>query len=312
MVRGISLALGIMVLVVIVAFAADYSVKTSTCMACHSQEASYAQWMQERLKAEKKGFSHELIACADCHIQGSPDRTVLSKLRGLLHTVSYLVPQIDPRKPEVTGLFNKTRIPADNCRSCHNAAVYRQAVAKEDLPGGLKEIGLLMDHRKHVLARDDQCAKCHERFKDQTSAKADRGVTYTEVNHLACDSCHSRASHAYRTGAPLPLTDQEFVEAREVAWEKLSTNPRWMIPFPSEATCRRCHNGKVHYKTVIFLCDCREGSNYENCLKCHPQMTRTYFDNYLKKRQQTATEGPSSGAVAEKSVPASSLAQRSR
>src|SRR5271157_1538188 len=278
-----------LVIIFAVAVTGEYSLRSATCMACHSQEASFAQWMAGRLKAEKKGFAHELIACADCHIQGSTEGTPVSRLRGLLHIVSYVVPQIEPRRAQRAELFNRARISSDSCQYCHLAAIYRKEVYLRDLPPGLKKIGLVMDHRKHVLARDDTCAKCHERYKEQGTAQADKAVTYTDVNHLACDSCHTSASHSYRGDRLLPMTDHEYLAAREQAWNKLSTNPRWMVALPSEKTCRRCHNGKIHYKTKIFLADCREDKDFENCLKCHPLMTREYFEQYRRDRETLAS-----------------------
>ena len=268
--------------------AAEWSSRSSACMRCHTREADFASWMTGKLAAEKKGFGHELIGCADCHIAGSPARTVMSKGRSLLHAITYLVPQIDPRTSQVSSLFNRTRVPSENCQYCHQAAMYRREVWPKDLPPGLKEIGLVMDHRKHVLARDDTCAKCHERYKDNTGP-ADKGVNYMEVNHLACDSCHTQASHSYRRLSLVPMTQDQYRGARQAAWEKLSTNPRWMVAFPQELSCRRCHNGQIHYKTKIFLADCREGTDYDNCLKCHPAMTRQYFEQYLKKRDKPVT-----------------------
>lgn len=284
----------VIIVVVIAAFLAvgllgEVSLRSAACMACHQQQAEYVHWMKNRLVPQNKGFSHELIACADCHIEGSPRNTVASRFRGLLHVVSYFVPQIDPRKPQISGLFNKTRIPSDNCKACHYAAIYRKTVYKKDLPAGdLREIGLLMDHRKHVLARENTCSKCHERYKDQDTLRADKEVNYAEVNHMACDSCHSLASHSYREAQIQPMTVGQFALARDDAWDKLSTNPRWMISFPSESTCRRCHNGQIHYKTRIFKSECREGHNLENCLKCHPIMTQDWLDNYRKKRETRA------------------------
>lgn len=277
----------------VVGGAAELSIRSSTCMACHGMEASFARWMTGRLKAEKKGFGHELIACADCHIKGAPARTALSRLRGLLHTVTYLVPQIDPRKPEVTGIFTRTRIPSENCQYCHLASLNRKAVYVKDLPAGLKKIGLTMDHRKHVLTRDDTCARCHERYK--ADDKADKGVNYLEVNHLACDSCHSMASHSYRADRLLPMNQPEYLTARETAWKTLSTNPRWMVAMPSEKSCRRCHNGKIHFKTRIFLANCREGNNYDTCVKCHPIMTKDYFEQYKRERKKSRLASGSAG-----------------
>jgi len=85
------------------------------------------------------------------------------------------------------------------------------------------------------------------------------------------------------------MPDQEYLAAREEAWNKLSTNPRWMVALPSEKTCRRCHNGKIHYKTKIFLADCQKDKDFENCVKCHPLMTKEYFEQHRKDREALAS-----------------------
>lgn len=276
--------IGLAIVVVVVAGLAELSVQSSSCMACHQQEAAFSDWMRSRLKAEKKGFSHELIACADCHMKGGAARTVGSRLEGMLHAVTYLVPQLDPRKPMVSALSSTSKAPTENCQYCHLAAINRKSVRLKDLPSELMKIGLVMDHRKHVLARDDTCAKCHERYKEKSAP--DKAVAYTEVNHLACDSCHTRASHSYRTGQIKAVSEAQFLEARQEAWNQLSKNPRWMIAMPSEQSCRRCHSGKIHYKTPIFLADCRDGKKFEDCVKCHPLMTKEYFEQYRRNREQ--------------------------
>ena len=100
----------------------------------------------------------------------------------------------------------------------------------------------------------------------------------------------------------MPMTQEQYRGARQAAWDRLSSNPRWMVAMPSELSCRRCHNGQIHYKTKIFLADCRVGADYENCLKCHPAMTRQYFDQYLKERdkvpQTQALSRPGASAIA--------------
>ncbi len=284
--KSLSIIVSVLLAVIVVAAMGEVSLRSQTCMVCHKQEASYANWMKNRLLAEKKGFSHELVACADCHIEGSPNNTVASRFRGILHTLTYVVPQFDPRKPQITGLFNKTTVPSENCKTCHFAATYRNTVFKKDMPTeDLKLIGMQMDHRKHVFARENTCSKCHERYKDQEGSKIDKEVNYSEVNHMACDSCHSLASHAFRSGQIFPVTIDQFTNIQDDAWDRLSTNPRWMVSFPSEKTCRRCHNGQIHYKTRIFKSECRESYNLENCLKCHPTMTQEWLDGYKKKRE---------------------------
>ena len=94
--RGYLYIAGVVVALAFVAASGEVSIRTATCMVCHQREASFAHWMGGRLKTEKKGFGHELIACADCHIKGAPANTVMSRMRALLHAGMYLVPQIDP------------------------------------------------------------------------------------------------------------------------------------------------------------------------------------------------------------------------
>jgi hypothetical protein len=289
MIRGIGIVIAVIAVILVAVAAADFSTRTATCMACHTREASFADWMGHRLKAQKKGFSHELIACAACHMEGGAQGTLMSGFRGLLHVVTYLVPQIDPRRPRVSGLFTQTRIPSQNCQYCHYGSLYKKAVSLKDLSPGLKKIGLVMDHRKHVLERDDTCAQCHERYKAKLAGKADKEVAYTEVNHLGCDSCHTYASHAYRSGRLLPLTEKKYREVREKTWHALSVNPRWMVAIPSEKTCSRCHDGKIHFKKRIFNANCRTGDKFENCVKCHPLMTRQYFEEYRRERHKLSS-----------------------
>ncbi len=284
----------VVVLVVLTLVAGDLSTRTFTCVACHAEQGAYADWMASKLKAEKKGFSHELIACAACHIQGAAAGTVASRFRGLLHVATYLVPQVDPRQPEITGMFKRTRIPSENCAYCHAAAIHKKTVDIKDLPRNLQKIGLTMDHRKHVLARDDTCARCHERYKEKD--QADKNVNYAEVNHLACDSCHTSASHSYRAERMLPLAREEYIQAREESWQRLQANPRWMVAIPSEQSCRRCHNGKIHFKARIFLANCKRAKNFDDCLKCHPLMTKEFFDLYRKDPSKIAETPPNPGS----------------
>jgi len=289
----------VLAVILVVAGAGDLSTRSVTCMACHTREAAYAEWMAAKLKAEKRGFSHELIACAQCHLEGAAAGTIGSRFEGLLHAVTYLVPQIDPRGRGLTGLTAaRVRIPSANCKYCHAGALVRKAVMLRDLPPRLREIGLAMDHGKHVVTREDTCARCHERYKEKDQGVADKDVNYAEVNHLNCDACHTYASHAYRAGHILPQSEREFQAAREAVWKSLEGNPRWMVAIPTEKSCRRCHNGKIHFKTRIFEADCRNGSNYETCVKCHPLMTREFFKRYGKDRERVVSapngDGPGS------------------
>jgi nitrate/TMAO reductase-like tetraheme cytochrome c subunit len=282
---------------ILVAGAADLSTRSATCSACHTREGAFAQWMSARLVTEKKGFGHELIGCASCHIEGGAANGWASRFRGLLHIVEYITPQLDPRSAAAGEGESARRevAPSRNCEYCHLGAIVRKAVLMKDLPEGLREIGLVMDHRKHVVAREDTCAKCHERYKNPETREADKTVNYAEVNHLGCVSCHRSASHSYRKRHQPSLTGaDERKRSEEAAWKALEKNPRWMVALPSEETCRRCHDGRIHYKTKVFLAQCRTGNDYDACVKCHPLMTRAYFDR-RRSGQGVAGPEPSTG-----------------
>lgn len=305
--RSYLLPIGIFLLVVVMVLAAaELSTRSASCMLCHRQEAAYTTWMTDKARQEKKGFAHEMIACADCHMKGNTERTMASRFRSLLHVITYIVPQLDPREQGTTGLFSRTRVPSQNCQYCHYASMYRKAVYLKDLPEGLKRIGLVMDHRKHVLVKQGTCARCHERYKASDESTPDKAVNYAEVDHMACDACHSYASHAYRRDQLLPMSEVQYRESRELAWSSLSTNPRWMVGIPSEKTCRRCHNGQIHYKTRVFPAECRTGASYDNCLKCHPLMTKSYFEEYMRGKERSGSVADTSPATY-KSLPTSTL-----
>jgi hypothetical protein len=53
--------------------------------------------------------------------------------------------------------------------------------------------------------------------------------------------------------------------------------------------------GKIHFKTVIFEANCRGGKNFKNCVKCHPLMTRQYFEEYRRERRKITSDSGDAG-----------------
>ncbi len=152
--RGVWYIIAVVAVIVIVGASAEVSVRSATCMACQQQEASFAQWMGNKLKVEKKGFSHELIACRRLPYEGrSSGNRSLENESVASHGDLLGSPNRPPQAGSV-GLFTRTRIPSENCQYCHLGAIQRKAGFLKDLPPELqKMIGLAMDHRKHVLAK---------------------------------------------------------------------------------------------------------------------------------------------------------------
>lgn len=268
---------GIVIVVLVVLMGADYSVRSQSCELCHHKEAGYASWLIT--EKAKEGFSHDQIACADCHLEGASQGLSSAKIKGAAHVIGNIIPFIDPREPRMVNPVVEG-IPSKNCIYCHVSFDKIDEMNEDDLPENLKEIGLAMGHKKHYETALNECAVCHERFKSKDGELVeDKGVNYREYSHMTCDSCHKYVAHAYKKFENL-LSNITYDEAVQNAWADLNKNRRWKVDIPSEESCRRCHSGKFHFQKRIFLADRIKDDNYKNCLKCHPSMTPKFFNEY--------------------------------
>lgn len=265
------------ILVLLVILALDYSVRSESCESCHRTEARYSDWLIG--EKAKEGFSHDQIACADCHFEGAPQGLLSAKFKSAAHAVSNIIPFLDPRESRMVSPVVE-RIPSANCRLCHLSFDKINEMHPDELPDNLKEIGLAMEHEKHSRIAVEECAGCHERFKAKDGELfEDKGVNYREYSHMTCDSCHKYVAHAYKKFENLS-SNVPYDEAIQSAWGDLNKNRRWRVDIPSEKSCRRCHSGKFHFQKKIFLADKIADDNYQNCVKCHPSMTRDFFKEF--------------------------------
>ncbi|MBW2038946.1 MAG: hypothetical protein JRI46_05015 [Deltaproteobacteria bacterium] len=279
----ITIGLLIVLLVVALLFAgADYAARSNTCGICHVKEASYANWLIA--EKAKEGFAHDQISCASCHM--GTKWSMQLRFAALLHVVQYIVPQLDARQRDLPRPILEN-IAIENCRYCHMSSFRLVEARQKDVPKDLKEIGLKMDHLKHFKAMQGDCKKCHERRVEKDGQMVvSKDINYAEINHMRCDACHKYVSHAYRRFNPPLLSNRPHEEAVKLAWEKIKENPRWRINIPSCESCRRCHNGRFHYKTEIFWADRFKDKNYDNCKKCHPLMTKEYFREFKARLKE--------------------------
>jgi nitrate/TMAO reductase-like tetraheme cytochrome c subunit len=270
---------GIMIFIIAVLLGTNYSVRSQSCEFCHTREAKFTKWLID--EKAKEGFSHDQIACADCHFEGSSQGLLSAEIECAKHALINIVNFIDPRQFDKVNPVVEN-IPSKNCIYCHDSFDRIDEMYKEDLPENLKEIGLAMGHKKHYQIALEECAICHERFKSKDGEiREDKGVNYREYSHMSCDSCHKYIAHAYKKYEGLS-SNTPYSEAIENAWVDLNKNRRWKVDIPSEESCRRCHKGKFHYQKNIFLADKDKDNNYKNCLKCHPSMTEGFFNNYKR------------------------------
>ncbi len=287
-VRLIILVIGVLIAILVAATGMDYSIHSNSCELCHRKEAGYSRWLITQ--KGKHGFSHDQVACADCHFEGASERLLSAKIKGVGHVIRNIVPLIDPREEPVKPVVEK--IPAENCRHCHRSFDKIDEMDRGDLPVSLKEIGLAMGHRKHYETANNECATCHVRSKmKEGKLQADKGVNYREYSHMTCDSCHRYVAHAYKKFEGITSSNITYDKAFRKAWVDLNKNTRWKVDIPSEESCRRCHQGKFHFQKMIFLADRIRDNNYTNCLRCHPSMTPEFFNSYKEGIKGSRIQG---------------------
>lgn len=122
------------------------------CASCHNIVPSYESWVQS---------SHKEVTCVACHVRPG--------LEGWLHDKAWA-----GTKDVAIYLFGtptdahnlRATVDSNVCLSCHRNILRVSEVAPRDLPSPVKEVGLVMSHRKHIEAfakrgQGEGCTTCH-------------------------------------------------------------------------------------------------------------------------------------------------------
>ncbi len=187
------------------------------CTHCH-RDSAYNR-VYDNSSHGKKG-----VDCFDCHADENILANLGRKVSGLF-TFSF----------KKTHLATKTT--DQNCLRCHAAIGRFNYVAREQLPEKLKDIGLVIDHKRHMELRDS-CRACHGH------GKKIRGLVFKRINArdpMGCAACHVDIAHA--------------------------TPSKYDINYPSEDQCGLCH-GKA--PTCPSLKKISNVKDKGRCTECHP------------------------------------------
>jgi cytochrome c nitrite reductase small subunit len=190
------------------------------CATCHTIKPSYESWVQS---------SHKDVTCVACHVRPTFEGLMQDKIIKGTHDV-WITFFGTPKKPEDL----KATVYSEVCLSCHRNMLRISEIAERDLPGPLKEAGLIMEHRKHMEAfqkrgKGEGCTTCHAAV---VHAKPYKGYKIViPRGHIKMDA----------------LPDQEALEAA-------------MVKAHREADCFRCHDGKTEYEGKVLS---------RKCLTCH-------------------------------------------
>ncbi|MBI4402362.1 MAG: NapC/NirT family cytochrome c [Nitrospirae bacterium] len=191
------------------------------CASCHNIRPSYESWVVS---------SHKDVTCVACHVRPGVEGWLHDKAwAGTKDVAIYLF-------GTPTDAHNlKTSVTTEVCISCHRAIFRVSEVAVRDLPLPVKDVGLIMSHRKHMEA----------------FAKRAKGE--------GCTTCHSQVVHGK------PIKGYPIVIPR--GHVKDDSKP-WYPDHPEGsylrtralADCFRCHDGKSTHEGKVLS---------KRCETCH-------------------------------------------
>jgi hypothetical protein len=187
------------------------------CASCHIIKPSYDSWVRS---------SHKDVTCVDCHVRPGISGFVHDKVFAGLEDVAitFLGTPTEPHNLE-------SRVYSSMCISCHRAILRVTEVAARDLPAPVKEVGLIMNHRKHM-----------EAFEKRGKGEG-------------CTTCHGRVVHGVPIkGYPIVIPRGHVTlddQPHEPGFPKDSV--LWKA---NRADCLRCHDGEQTYDGKVLSDRC--------------------------------------------------------
>lgn len=146
------LIIGVMAGALSLSAAVSVTDRPTFCASCHLIAPSYESWAAS---------THKAVTCVACHVRPGIEGWMHDKAWvGIRDTIRYLAGTY----PDVHNL--KAQVESDICLSCHRHIARVSEVAPRDLPLPVKEVGLIMSHRKHMEAfqvrgQGEGCTTCH-------------------------------------------------------------------------------------------------------------------------------------------------------
>ncbi|GKS59150.1 hypothetical protein YTPLAS18_26770 [Nitrospira sp.] len=187
------------------------------CATCHTVAPSYDSWLVS---------SHKDVTCVDCHVRDT--------VQGWLHDKAYA-----GTKDVLITLFGAPTAPhnldstvvSETCIACHREILRVSEVAPRDLPAPVKDVGLIMSHRKHM------------------------GAFVQRGQGEGCTTCHSRVVHGTPVkGYPI-VVPRGHVEADNQPYEP--SHPKDSVLYrKAMADCFRCHDGKTEHAGKVLSRKC--------------------------------------------------------
>ena len=187
------------------------------CASCHTIRPSYDSWVES---------THKEVTCVDCHVRPGVAGFLHDKVRaGIKDTVIYIFgTPTDPHNLQA-------QVDSEVCLSCHHAILRVSEIAVRDLPPPVKDVGLVMSHRKHM-----------EAFTKRGQGEG-------------CTTCHSRVVHEKPIkGYPIVIPRGHVSEDSQPHYPDHPEGSK--LRQAAMADCFRCHDGKSSYEGKVLSNRC--------------------------------------------------------
>lgn len=187
------------------------------CASCHTVRPSVESW---------KTSSHKDVSCVACHVrpglQGFLEDKVYAGLKDV--AITWFGTPTEPHDLQA-------HVDSDVCLGCHRAILRVSEVSMRDLSKPVRDVGLIMSHRKHM-----------EAFEKRRQGEG-------------CTTCHARVVHGN------PVKGYPIVIPR--GHVKLDMQPHYpdhpegsALWTSSLADCVRCHDNRTAYEGKVLSKDC--------------------------------------------------------
>jgi cytochrome c nitrite reductase small subunit len=125
------------------------------CASCHNIRPAHETWLAS---------THKTVTCVDCHVRPGVEGFLHDKVYAGLKDVAIYVLGKPTEAHNLDG-----PVASEVCYGCHQAILRVSEIATRDLPPPVKDVGLVMSHRRHMEAfakrgRGEGCTTCHSRL----------------------------------------------------------------------------------------------------------------------------------------------------
>ncbi|HJR77776.1 MAG TPA: NapC/NirT family cytochrome c [Nitrospiraceae bacterium] len=187
------------------------------CASCHTIRPSYESWVQS---------THKEVECISCHVRPGVEGWLYDKAWKGTKDVAISLFGTPPPSHDL-----QSHVDSSVCLSCHRNILRVSEIAVRDLPPPVKDVGLIMSHRKHMDA-----------FAERAKGEG-------------CTTCHGGVVH------DRPIKDYPIVIPR--GHVSADSKP-WLPEYPENSVlrrralsdCFRCHDNKTEHKGAVVSRKC--------------------------------------------------------